>query len=77
MLTGEAMPPVDCKKAVGGDGDDGRAAQARLSVSGHVDHWRVGGKLQDHDHILLHLIRKHQRSLQGQTNKQRMLSNSA
>ena len=63
MLTSEAMPLVDGEEAVGGDGDDGGIVQARLSVSGYTDHRRVGGKLQHHDYILLHLIRKHQRSL--------------
>lgn len=58
------MPLVDGKKAVGGNGDDGRHRQARLGVGGDVSHGRVGRELQDHDDVLLHLLCEHQRRLQ-------------
>lgn len=61
------MPAVDSEEPAAGDGDDGGEGQVRQRVGGHVSDGRVGGKLQHHDDILLHLILKHERTLRKET----------
>lgn len=62
--TCQAVPLVDSKETICGDCDDSGRRQTRLGVGCHVSHGRVRRKLQHHDNILLHLLRKHQRRLQ-------------
>lgn len=64
VLTGEAVPLVDCKEPVCSDRDHGGSGQAGLGVGSHVSDRGVGGELEDHDHILLGLLCEHQGALQ-------------
>lgn len=61
------MPAVDSEQAAAGHRDDGRHRQVRQCVSSHVGDWRVGGELQYHDDILLHLLLKHEWTLWKET----------
>ena len=58
------MPLVDGEEAVGSDGDDGGVGQAGLGVGRHMADGGVGGELEHHDDVLLHLLCEHQRRLQ-------------
>ena len=66
-LTREAVPLVDGEEAVGSDGDDGGVGQAGLGVGRHMADGGVGGELEHHDDVLLHLVLKHQRTLGKET----------
>lgn len=74
VLTGEAVPLVNGEDSVGRDGDDGGAGQAGLGVSRDVHHRGVRGKLQHHDHVLLHLILKHEWALRKETLMKRKIA---
>lgn len=63
-LTCQTMPLVDSKEAVGSDGDDGSWWQTWLGVGCYMCYRRIWRKLQHHDNVLLHLLRKHQWGLQ-------------
>lgn len=64
LLTRKAVPLVHSKEPIGSDCDDSRRAQAGLGVGGHVSDRGVGRELQDHDDVLLGLVREHQGTLQ-------------
>lgn len=61
------MPAVDGKQPAARDGDGRWYAEVGERVGGHVSDGRVGGELEHHDDILLHLILKHQRALGKET----------
>lgn len=66
-LTDGVVPAVDGKQAAAGDRYGGGHAQVGQRVRSHMSHRRVGGKFQHHDHVLLHLILKHERTLRKET----------
>lgn len=61
------MPAVDGKQAAARDGDGSWYAEVGERVGGDVGDGRVGGELEHHDDILLHLILKHQGALGKET----------
>lgn len=61
------MPAVDGEQAAARDGDSCRYAEVGERVGGDVGDGRVGGKLEHHDDVLLHLILEHQRALGKET----------
>lgn len=61
------MPAVDSKQPTTSDGDGRWYAKVRQRVGCNVSDGRVGGELEHHDDILLHLILKHQRALGKET----------
>lgn len=61
------MPAVDGKQTAAGDGDGCWYAEVRERVGRHVGDGGVGGELEHHDDVLLHLILKHQRALGKET----------
>ena len=64
VLTHGVVPAVDGEQAAAGDGDGGGDGEVRQRVGGHVRDGRVGGELEHHDDVLLHLLCEHQRRLQ-------------
>ena len=67
VLTHGVVPAVDGEQAAAGDGDGGGDGEVRQRVGGHVRDGRVGGELEHHDDVLLHLVLKHQRTLGKET----------
>lgn len=61
------MPAVDSEQPATGDGDGRWYAEVRQRVGCDVSDGRVGGELEHHDDILLHLILEHQRALGKET----------
>lgn len=61
------MPAVDSKQPATRDGDGGWYAEVGERVGCDVSDGGVGGELEHHDDILLHLILKHQRALGKET----------
>lgn len=66
-LTHGVVPAVDSKQAAAGHRDDGRHCQMRQRIGSHVGDRRVGGELQYHDDVLLHLLLKHEWTLWKET----------
>lgn len=66
-LTDCVVPAVDGEQAAACDGDGCWYAKVRESVGGDVGDGRVGGELEHHDDVLLHLILKHQGALGKET----------
>lgn len=66
-LTDCVVPAVDSKQPATCDSDGCWYAEVRERVGCDVSDWRVGGELEHHDDILLHLILKHQRALGKET----------
>lgn len=66
-LTDCVVPAVDGKQAAARDGDGCWYAEVRERVGRHVGDGGVGGELEHHDDVLLHLILKHQRALGKET----------
>lgn len=66
-LTNCVVPAVDGKQSATCDSDGRRYAEVRESVRCDVGDRGVGGELEDHDDVLLHLILKHQRALGKET----------
>lgn len=73
-LTDGVVPAVDSKQAAAGDRNDSGHAQVRQRIGSHVRHRRVGGKFQHHDHVLLHLILKHEWTLRKETLMKRKIA---
>lgn len=67
VLTDGVVPAVDSEQAAAGDRHSCRHTQVGQRVGSYVCHRRVGGKFQHHDHILLHLILKHEWTLRKET----------
>ena len=65
--TDGVVPAVDGKQTAAGDGDGGGDAEVRQRVGRHVGDRGVGGKLEHHDDVLLHLVLEHQRTLGEET----------
>lgn len=61
------MPAVDCKQPATRDGDGCWYAEVGECVGCDVCDGGIGGELEHHDDILLHLILKHQRALGKET----------
>lgn len=61
------MPAVDGEQAAARDGDGCWYAKVGEGVGGDVGDGRVGGELEHHDDVLLHLILKHQGALRKET----------
>lgn len=61
------VPAVHRKQSAAGHGHHGRDGQVGQRVGCHVGHRRVWWELQHHDHILLHLIFKHEWTLWKET----------
>lgn len=61
------MPAVDGKQPATCDGDGCWYAEVRECVGCDVSDRRVGGELEHHDDVLLHLILKHQWALGKET----------
>lgn len=66
-LTDCVVPAVYSKQPATRDGDGCRDAEVGQRVGCNVCDGRVGGELEHHDDILLHLILKHQRALGKET----------
>lgn len=66
-LTHGVVPAVDSKQAAAGHRDYGRHCQVWQCVGSHMGDRRVGGKLQYHYDVLLHLLLKHERTLWKET----------
>lgn len=67
MLTDGVVPAVDGKQPAARDGDGRRYAEVRQRVGSNMSHRGVGGELEHHDDVLLHLILKHQGALGKET----------
>lgn len=74
VLTDGVVPAVDSEQAAAGDRHGSRHAQVGQSIGSHVCYWRVGGKFQHHDHVLLHLILKHEWTLRKETLMKRKIA---
>lgn len=74
VLTNSVVPAVDSEEAAAGDRYGSGHAQVGQRVGGHVRHRRVGGKFQHHDHVLLHLILKHEWTLRKETLMKRKIA---
>ena len=61
------VPPVHRKQPAAGHRHHRGDGQVGERVGRHVRHWGVWWKLQHHDHILLHLIFKHEWTLWKET----------
>lgn len=66
-LTDCVVPAVDGEQAAARDGDGCWYAEVGERVGGDVGDGRVGGELEHHDDVLLHLILKHQGTLGKET----------
>lgn len=61
------VPSIHCKQSAAGHSHHSRDSQVGQCVSCHMGYWRIWWKLQHHDHILLHLIFKHEWALWKET----------
>lgn len=66
-LTDCVVPAVDGKQPAARDGDGCWYAEVGERVGCDVSDGGVGGELEHHDDVLLHLILKHQRALGKET----------
>lgn len=61
------VPSIHGKEPAAGHGHHRRDGQVGQRVRCHMGYWRIWWKLQHHDHILLHLIFKHEWTLWKET----------
>lgn len=61
------VPSIHCKQPAAGHGHHSGDGQVGQRVGCHMGYWRIWWKLQHHDHILLHLIFKHEWTLWKET----------
>lgn len=66
-LTDCVVPAVDGEQAAARDGNGCWYAEVGERVGGDMGDGRVGGELEHHDDVLLHLILKHQGTLGKET----------
>lgn len=66
-LTDCVVPAVDGEQAAARDGDGCWYAEVGERVGGDVGDGRIGGELEHHNDVLLHLILKHQGALGKET----------
>lgn len=62
-LTNSVVPSVHSEEATAGDSDHSRHGEVGEGVCRHMSYRGIGGKLQNHDDILLHLVLEHERTL--------------
>lgn len=61
------MPPIDSKQPAAGDRHHCRDGEVGQRVCCHMSDGGVGGEFEYHDHVLLHLILKHEGALWKET----------
>lgn len=74
VLTDGVVPAVDSEQPAAGDRYGSGHAQVGQRIGGYVRHRRVGWKFQHHDHVLLHLVLKHEWTLRKETLMKRKIA---